>query len=128
MNKSKKTIKKKIYNNNRILKNNNSNKNSSKNKEKNDEKKSYKNVNGREELMVEEKQNKEWAKEKRRRKKGREKNKGGEGFWNLKEGWVRAKEKEPHIKVWFRLTDLGSSQNFNNSLIHKWCICGCWFT
>jgi len=59
LNKSKKTIKKKIYNNNRILKNNNSNKNSSKNKEKNDEKKSYKNVNGREELMVEEKQNKE---------------------------------------------------------------------
>lgn len=65
-------------------------------------KKGYKNDNRREELMVEEKQNKEWAKEKRR-KKEEEEEKRGEGFWNLKEAWVKAKEKEPHIKVWFGL-------------------------
>jgi hypothetical protein len=26
------------------------------------------------------------------------------------------------------LNDLGSSQNGQNSLIHNWCIGGCWFT
>jgi hypothetical protein len=30
--------------------------------------------------------------------------------------------------VWFKLNDLSSSQNGQNSLIHNWCISGCWFT
>jgi hypothetical protein len=39
------------------------------------------------------------------------------------------KEKNPlQCLVWFRLNGLGSSQNGQISLIHNWCIGGCWFT
>jgi hypothetical protein len=43
------------------------------------------------------------TKPRRREEERRGGKKRGQGFWNLKEGWVRAKEKEPHIKVWFGL-------------------------
>ncbi len=49
----------------------------------------------------------------------------GEFFWNLREGWASEKKKITHLNVWFGLNGLGSSQN---SLIHNWCIGGCWFT
>jgi hypothetical protein len=37
----------------------------------------------------------------------------------------REKKTSPQCLVWFRLNGLGSSQN---SLIHNWCIGGCWVT
>jgi len=40
----------------------------------------------------------------------------------------RRKKNPPQFLVWFRLNGLGSSQNGQNSLIHNWCIGGCWFT
>ncbi len=50
-------------------------------------------------------------------------------FWNLKGWWASEKEEKnpPQCFVWFS-TGLGSSQNSQNSLIHNWCIGGCWVT
>jgi hypothetical protein len=70
--------------------------------------------------MVEEKKNKRWR---RRKTKGGKflKSKGRVGQW-------KEKNNPPHCFVRFRLIDLGSSQNGQNSLIHNWWISGCWVT
>jgi len=48
---------------------------------------------------------------------------------SAKDGLVKRKKKPPpQCLIWFRLNGLGSSQNGQNSLIHNWCIGGCWFT
>jgi hypothetical protein len=85
---------------------------------------------------MEENKNKERTKsrrrkkeQKRRRRKRREKE--GRNFFEIsgKGGPMKRKEKNPpQCLVWFRLNGLGSSQNGQNSLIHNWCIGGCWFT
>jgi hypothetical protein len=82
-------------------------------------------------MMVEEKKERTKRRrrkkeQKRRRRKRREK-KGGI-FLKSQERWANEKKKNPpQCLVWFRLNGLGSSQNGQNSLIHNWCIGGCWF-
>ncbi len=87
-------------------------------------------------MMVEEKNNKEKTKrrrkkeEQKRRRRRKRREKRGEIFWNLGEGWASEMKKKNSLQclVWLRLNGLSSSQNGQNSLIHNWCIGGCWFT
>jgi hypothetical protein len=85
-------------------------------------------------MMVE---NKKKEKTKEEEKKEVEGGKGGRGwFWKSKgmmSQWKEKRKKKQHLNVWsglvwFRLNGLGSSQNGQNSLIHNWCIGGCWVT
>jgi hypothetical protein len=81
-------------------------------------------------MMVE---NKKKEKTKEEEKKEVEGGKGGRGwFWKSKGMVSQWKEKRkktaPQWLVWFRLNGFGSSQNGQNSLIHNWCIGGCWVT
>jgi hypothetical protein len=98
-------------------------------------KKSYNN-NGRQEddggRQEEQRKNKEKKAKKKTKeeKKKEEEEKRGEIFLNLSQGWAsEMKKNNPRqCLVWFRLNGVGSSQNGQNSLIHNWCIGGCWLT
>jgi len=70
---------------------------------------------------------------KEEKKKGRGGKRKGENFFEIsaKKGEPvkrRKKQTPPQCLVWFRLNGSGSSQNGQNSLIHNWCIGGCWFS
>jgi hypothetical protein len=54
--------------------------------------------------------------------------KGGNFFEVSRKGEPVKRKEKPHLNVWFRLNDLGSSQNGQNSFIQNWCTGGCWFT
>jgi hypothetical protein len=67
------------------------------------------------------------VKEKNKEKTRGGKKRGGEKireiFWNLKEGWVNGKKEKKHPPqglVWFRFSDLVSSQNGHPQLVHWW--------
>jgi hypothetical protein len=83
----------------------------------------------RKEKNKEEKKKERTKEEKNKEEEGKKKRRiflkslGKVGQWKKEE-----KSNPPQCLVWFRLNGLGSSKNSQNSLIHNWCIGGCWFS